>query len=174
MGLKELLSTASVPKGSFYHYFSSKEDFGCALLERYLTQNLKKLNKELGTDGPDAKARLMHYWSLWAMTQAAGDVRSQCLIVKIGAEVSDISSEMRAIIDDGTHRITDRLSHAIAEGQADGSICMTVKTVLLGPALYEMWLGATLMAKLTNARDPFDRALRTTEQLLAKPAGPSR
>jgi len=26
-GLKEILDIVSVPKGSFYHYFSSKEDF---------------------------------------------------------------------------------------------------------------------------------------------------
>ncbi len=35
MGLSELLKTAEVPKGSFYHYFRSKEAFGVALLERH-------------------------------------------------------------------------------------------------------------------------------------------
>ena len=37
MGLSELLKTAEVPKGSFYHYFRSKEAFGVAMLERYYT-----------------------------------------------------------------------------------------------------------------------------------------
>jgi len=35
MGLSELLKTAEVPKGSFYHYFRSKEASGVALLERH-------------------------------------------------------------------------------------------------------------------------------------------
>ena len=35
VGLTELLTAAGVPKGSFYHYFRSKEHFGEALLERY-------------------------------------------------------------------------------------------------------------------------------------------
>ena len=35
MGLSEMLALAEVPKGSFYHYFRSKEAFGVALLERY-------------------------------------------------------------------------------------------------------------------------------------------
>ncbi len=35
MGLSELLKTAQVPKGSFYHYFRSKEAFGVAMLERH-------------------------------------------------------------------------------------------------------------------------------------------
>ncbi len=33
VGLAEVLSTAGVPKGSFYYYFKSKEEFGQALLE---------------------------------------------------------------------------------------------------------------------------------------------
>ena len=35
MGLSELLKTAEVPKGSFYHYFRSKEAFGVALLDHH-------------------------------------------------------------------------------------------------------------------------------------------
>ena len=34
-GLTEILNAADVPKGSFYHHFSSKEDFAAAVLERY-------------------------------------------------------------------------------------------------------------------------------------------
>lgn len=35
VGLAEILNTAGVPKGSFYHYFRSKEQFGVELLQRY-------------------------------------------------------------------------------------------------------------------------------------------
>ena len=34
-GLDALLKSAGVPKGSFYHYFRSKSNFGLAVLERY-------------------------------------------------------------------------------------------------------------------------------------------
>ena len=33
-GLSEILKVAGVPRGSFYHYFASKEEFGVALIER--------------------------------------------------------------------------------------------------------------------------------------------
>ncbi len=36
VGLNEILTTASVPKGSFYHYFKSKEQFGDAMLKNFL------------------------------------------------------------------------------------------------------------------------------------------
>src|SRR5690606_415387 len=34
-GLDEVLRRAGVPKGSFYHYFSSKADFGHAVVDNY-------------------------------------------------------------------------------------------------------------------------------------------
>lgn len=170
MGLNELLRTASVPKGSFYHYFASKEDFGCKLLMQYLSKYLVRLDEILNAEGLDARARLMHFWSLWISSQTSGDICTQCLIVKIGAEISDVSDEMRSILEEGTSRIGARLSQAIAEGQADNSISKAVQADLLGTALYEMWLGASLMAKLSRTRDPFLNALETTELLLAKPS----
>ena len=170
MGLNELLKSASVPKGSFYHYFSSKEDFGCKLLEQYLLQYLTRLDEILNTDGHDVRARLMYYWSLWISTQTSGDACAQCLIVKVGAEISDVSDEMRGILEVGTRQIGARISQAIAEGQADGSISNAVQPDLLGTALYEMWLGASLMAKLSRTRAPLQNALKTTELLLPSPA----
>jgi TetR/AcrR family transcriptional repressor of nem operon len=35
-GLAEILKEAGVPKGSFYYYFASKEEFGLQLIEHWL------------------------------------------------------------------------------------------------------------------------------------------
>ena len=69
VGLAEILATAGVPKGSFYHYFSSKERFGEELLVRYLDQYLRRLDALLKADGTPARARLMRYWSYWNVSQ---------------------------------------------------------------------------------------------------------
>lgn len=47
MGLSELLKTAEVPKGSFYHYFRSKEAFGVAMLERHYAAYHQRLTELL-------------------------------------------------------------------------------------------------------------------------------
>src|SRR5688572_28308165 len=38
VGLNEILAAVKVPKGSFYHYFESKEHFGVELLRHYLAE----------------------------------------------------------------------------------------------------------------------------------------
>lgn len=36
IGIKSILDELSIPKGSFYHYFKSKEDLGLAIIEVYI------------------------------------------------------------------------------------------------------------------------------------------
>ncbi|MFC4217459.1 TetR/AcrR family transcriptional regulator [Pseudophaeobacter arcticus] len=169
MGLAELLKTAAVPKGSFYHYFASKEDFGCKLLEQYIGQYGKTLTEILEDSAPTARARLLEYWSRWVSSQSSQEASSQCLIVKLGAEVSDISEEMRRLLEAGTRTMTTQLASTIAEGQQDGSIATSVQPALVGPALYQMWLGASLMAKLSRSPNPLLQAMEATLVLLPEP-----
>ena len=51
VGLNEILSDIGVPKGSFYHYFASKEAFGEALLDRYFDDYLAELDETLRKPG---------------------------------------------------------------------------------------------------------------------------
>ena len=47
VGLSALLKEAGVPKGSFYHYFDSKEAYGCALLNEFMTEYGTRVNASL-------------------------------------------------------------------------------------------------------------------------------
>lgn len=57
VGLNELLQAAEVPKGSFYHYFKSKELFGQAVLEAYFDGYLGQIDRLFATPGLSARER---------------------------------------------------------------------------------------------------------------------
>ena len=59
VGLNEVLAAAQVPKGSFYHYFGSKEAFGEEMLKRYFEDYLAELEAILCSPGPTMAHRLM-------------------------------------------------------------------------------------------------------------------
>jgi TetR/AcrR family transcriptional repressor of nem operon len=54
VGLNEILVAARVPKGSFYHYFGSKEAFGEALLADYFEAYLADIDATLICPSPCA------------------------------------------------------------------------------------------------------------------------
>src|ERR1700712_2817285 len=70
VGLNEILLTAGVPKGSFYHYFGSKDAFGEALIENYFDGYLAEIDKTFRQPGLTMAERLMIYFRDWQATQS--------------------------------------------------------------------------------------------------------
>ncbi|KVD69800.1 TetR family transcriptional regulator [Burkholderia sp. ABCPW 14] len=169
VGLNGILAAAGVPKGSFYHYFGSKEAFGEALLEAYFDGYLAHLDALLIRQPGTGAERLMRYWRNWLNTQCADDPEGKCLVVKLGAEVSDLSEAMRDVLERGTGQIVERLAAGIDAGLADGSLERIADSRQTAAALYELWLGATLLEKMHRNRKPLETAMATTLQWLNLP-----
>lgn len=167
VGLNEILVGANVPKGSFYHYFTSKEAFGRDLLEHYFSNYLLELDALLADEQVAARERLSAYWRFWRDNQEREDPEGRCLAVKLGAEVSDMSEEMRMALKAGTSAIISRLSRVVKQGLADGSIESARNPYDLAETLYQLWLGASVMTKIARSPAPFDAAMAATDQMLS-------
>jgi TetR/AcrR family transcriptional repressor of nem operon len=166
VGLNEILTAAGVPKGSFYHYFGSKDAFGEAMLEAYFEDYLGEMDRILQQPGKTMAVRLMDYWKLWQATQSFEDCQGKCLAVKLGAEVADLSEAMRLVLRRGTHGIVERLAAAIAAGMDEGSLAIEGEAGAVAAGLYQLWLGASVMAKIERTTQPFETALAATRQML--------
>lgn len=167
VGLSELLQASGVPKGSFYHYFKSKELFGQALLEDYFEHYLRQLDALLATPGQPARARLLEYFSQWRETQAEDCPEQKCLVVKLAAEVADLSEAMRLTLREGTGQIIARLAACIAAGVEDGSLPARAAPAQTATTLYQLWLGASLLAKLHRNAEPLGQAWEASLKMLS-------
>jgi TetR/AcrR family transcriptional regulator, transcriptional repressor for nem operon len=169
VGLNEILTAASVPKGSFYHYFGSKDAFGEELLEHYFKDYLAEIDETLRQPDLTMAERLMNYWQQWKENQSFFDCQGKCLAVKLGAEVADLSEPMRLALKRGTSGIINRLKHAIETGVAEGSLSVDDAPDSVAQSLYQLWLGASVMVKIVRTTQPFETALQTTRQILHLP-----
>jgi TetR/AcrR family transcriptional repressor of nem operon len=166
VGINEVLTEAGVPKGSFYHFFASKDAFGEALLKSYFAEYVADMDRVVARPDQPAAERLMAYWRQWRETQSLDDCQGKCLAVKLGAEVADLSESMRLTLKEGTGAIVDRIERTIADGLADGSITVDGDPRDTAQALYDMWLGASVMAKIHRSLAPLDTAMAVTRRLL--------
>ncbi|KEC83597.1 MULTISPECIES: TetR/AcrR family transcriptional regulator [Acinetobacter] len=168
VGLQEILTTCGVPKGSFYYYFASKEAFGCALLQQYLADYKVKIDQLILQEERSAYARLVALWQAWIDDPCHNDGgwAENCLIVKLAAEVSDLSEDMRQILNFGVSKLTERIANLLSDGQQDGSIPQHIEPEKMAQTMYQLWLGAALLAKLAQNKQPLYLALETTQQLL--------
>jgi TetR/AcrR family transcriptional repressor of nem operon len=170
VGIKDILDDAGVPKGSFYYYFESKEEYGCALLQDYVQNYLLRMSAILDADEQTAKARLMAYWRAWISDPSNGcSAFEQCLVVKLSAEVADLSEPMREILSSGVEQICSKLAGSIEQAIADGSLPALRQPLRMAQTLYQMWLGAALVDKIHSNKVALQQAIHTTEYLLAMP-----
>ncbi|WP_425331330.1 TetR/AcrR family transcriptional regulator [Paracoccus ravus] len=166
MGLSRLLAVSHVPKGSFYHYFASKEAFGCALLTRYVDDYLTRLDEACLSCG-NAREKLDAFWNLWLADNRLEAHASKCLVVKLGAEVADLSEDMRQILDKGVAQLTGRLAALLREGGEDGSVRRLGDPDGMAQLIYAQWLGASILAKLSRSDVPLRAAMADSEVRLA-------
>lgn len=165
VGLSMLLKECGVPKGSFYYYFASKEAFGEAMLESYVAEYKERLDALLAQPG-SAADRLIAFCDAWMNQERQAGLVSTCLVVKLGAEVADLSDAMRRVLDDGVRMLTAELAQLLRQGAADGSLRPQADPEAAAQALYAQWLGAAILSKLSQDEIPLQRALEDTKSRL--------
>lgn len=170
VGLSEILSAAAVPKGSFYHWFRSKEQFGEALLEHHFESYLVEVDATLFAAGQSTLQRLLAFFSQWHASQSGNYLQARCLVVKLSAEVCDLSEAMRVVLERGTARVIDRLASCLEEGIATGELAACPEPAEVAQQLYQQWLGATLLSRVQRSAAPLDKALAQTVRWLESQA----
>ena len=154
VGLQEILQSCEIPKGSFYHYFQSKEAFGCELVQHYVDNYQVRLNDVWRSDKSPYQ-KLIEYFNLWIEDpQTQCGWADSCLIVKLAAEVADLSEDMRSIMSAGVDDVIERIAALIDLGKQDQSIQADTEASTLAQVLYQMWLGAALLTKLQKDKTP--------------------
>lgn len=166
VGLAEILKTAGVPKGSFYHYFSSKEAFGQAVLQAYFADYIKRLRHLLQDESKTVPERLFIYWQRWMQLEQKG---GGCLVVKLSAEVADLSETMRLTLHEGCQKILFLLEDVIAQGQKKSEISSYLDSVQLAHHLYYLWIGASLLERIAHNGESLQLATEQANFLLSMP-----
>lgn len=166
MGLSELLKTALVPKGSFYHYFRSKEAFSVAMLERYYSCYYKQLTAHFISGPGNHRDRILAWYQETLNRFYQRGTISGCLTVKLSAEVCDLSEDMRSTMDKGEREITALLARALEDGRNNHCLHFIGQPLQQAQVLHALWLGANLQAKISRSATPLENALAYVKTII--------
>ena len=99
-GIDEVLGRVGVPKGSFYHYFDSKEAFGLELIQRYGDFFARKIDRHLRNTALSPLDRLHAFIDDAKAGMARFGYRRGCQIGNLGQEMGALPESFRARLQD--------------------------------------------------------------------------
>lgn len=158
-GINDILKAVNVPKGSFYHFFSSKEDFGLAIVDYHCGQSARLLADTLGNPALPPLARMRKFMETTKQALSASQFTQGCPFGTLAQEMSALSEPMRKQLEAAFSMSREALSRCIKEGQNDGSIKNELDPAVSACFVFSALEGALLAAKTARSTTPLDNMM---------------
>ena len=155
-GIDEILRRVSVPKGSFYHYFDSKEAFGAELIAHYAGFFARKIDHYLGDQTLSPLARLRAFVAGAQIGMARHDFRRGCLIGNLGQEMGTLPESFRRQLQAVFADWQARFARCLVAAQECGELSKQADCEQLAAFFWIGWEGAVLRAKLEQSAEPLE------------------
>lgn len=160
-GIDAVLKQAGVPKGSFYNYFSSKEDFGLAIIDQFAVQYESKLASFFDDASVPPLGRMRNYFEHSLRHLSENEFTKGCLIGNLGQELADQNERFRARLAEIFHTWKKRFATCLAEAQEQGSLAPDLDTDILAEFTLAAWEGAILRTKVMKSPQPIEHFIDT-------------
>ncbi len=155
--VKDVVQAAGVPKGSFYFYFDSKEDFALQALSKYLQEVNEVLVGLLTKGRKNAKNRLLDFYKERIRQNIElMECRRGCLVNNIASEMATTNETLRKRVLAMFNESTDVVASVIEEGQRSGVLESKQNPHKLAAALEDAWKGALVTMKSCRCKTPLD------------------
>jgi len=156
VGVEEILDAAEVPKGSFYHYFDSKEAFGLALIDAYADYFARKLDRWFDDTERAPLDRLRDFIADARSGMARHRYRRGCLVGNLGQEMGVLPEPFRKRLAAVFRDWEARTSRCLRSAQEAGEMSSELDCEDLAQFFWMGWEGAVLRAKLERRPDALD------------------
>ncbi len=153
-GLQEILDAANVPKGSFYNYFGSKENFAAEVIQHYIDPFITQLAAHLENSEIDALGAVQCYFNELIIELEKNEFNGGCLLGNLMGEIGDTSKICQESLQLAISRYRDLLQSGIAKAQQQGTIRSDKSDKEMADLLVNTWQGDLLRAKVEKSSVP--------------------
>ena len=153
-GIEAVLKTARVPKGSFYHYFKSKEEFGLAVIDAFAERLEQRLQTFLDDPEVGPLDRIRNFLENALARLQQTQCTKGCLIGNLGQELADVNERFRSRLEEVFVLWKERFADCLKEAQAKGQLAADADPEQVAGFILASWEGAILRSKVMKSTQP--------------------
>ncbi|TDV72848.1 TetR/AcrR family transcriptional regulator [Pseudomonas sp. LP_7_YM] len=155
-GIDSILKRVGVPKGSFYHYFASKEAYGLEVLASYAEYFARRLDRWLLDDTLSPLERVAGFVQHSRVSMARYAYRRGCLVGNLGQEVGMLPEGFRDALERIFLDWQRRLCECFDAARQAGELPVHADCRELAAYFWIGWEGAVLRARLVQGDGPLN------------------
>lgn len=156
-GVKLILDKVNVPKGSFYSYFESKENFTAEAIAHYIEPFLNKLQSYLARPEYDGLSAIKAYFGDSTLELEQYDFKGGCLLGDMMCEIGSVSVVCRQALKVAINRYCALLEQGLSSAQQEGTVRSDIPATTMARLLFDGWQGALLQMKVEQSIVPLQR-----------------
>lgn len=154
--INEICSTANIPKGSFYYYFGSKEDFADELIDYYCSFMFSIQEKYLNMAGLRYIDRLRRYYEEFRSYFESKNCSGGCPIGNLAQELSDSNDTLRKRLQEALEKTKNNIAVFIKKAQENNEISDELNSEDCADFIFNSWEGSLLRMKVTKSMIPME------------------
>lgn len=169
LGVAEICAAAGVPKGSFYHFFESKQALALTVVNEHWAAQGRQWTELLGSDRPP----LQRLRDLFEATETVQRIGQRDHGSVVGCLFGNLSLELRSQAEEVRHRLQeifdaqiDLVEQVVAEAHERGDTAATVNTREAARSIVAQLEGQVLFAKLLDDPGQLEAVWRNCLALL--------
>lgn len=143
-----------MPKGSFYHYFESKEVFGAELIKSYAEYFARRLDRFFLNEERSPLQRLKDFTADAEVGMARYAFTRGCLVGNLGQEMGALPEAYRGQLMDVFVDWQRRTAQCLSKAKTKGEIREGIDCDLMAAFFWIGWEGAVLRSKLERSPLP--------------------
>lgn len=159
-GINDILKACGVPKGSFYNYFPSKEDFALEVIDYHIERAEEFVKENLCNNRLSPLNRIAAYWDAITEGMIAYNFAAGCPFGTLAQEVAYLSPKLRVALARAFQIQVIRMANCIELGQQQGEIKPELNAREMSDFIYCAFEGAQILAKTYLDAGPLVQAQR--------------
>lgn len=153
-GIQQVLDAAGVPKGSFYFYFKSKDDFGSAVIDHFTLTIDEIFANCLRDNRLTPVARLHKLLDYYESAFTKNNATLGCPIGNLSLELADINEDLRKQLQTAIDGFIAQIEFCLEEAREIGQLPAGLHTADTACFIFHGLEGAILHMKIARSIEP--------------------